>query len=140
MEFACCLVLHPILLTLESGCRVQHDVLGASLHILGPARQPRHCVVKSGLFPFVAWWGFRVIGISVNRQQKLHQLLKCAYIQLRRCVIYLCDRVPTQILYSNSLSFPRPTADFPCTSLMNSRCFICTFSSKEQNLEILRQI
>ena len=42
VQFASCLILLPVFLTLQFGGSVQHDILGGTLDILGPAGQPRH--------------------------------------------------------------------------------------------------
>ena len=68
LQLAGLLVLLPVLLALELGRRVEHDVLDLVLDVLRPGRQPRHRVVVLDLLPAVSLRGFghvRVLG-AVN--------------------------------------------------------------------------
>ena len=58
------LVLLPVLLPLQPGARVQHDIFYLTLDVLRPGRQPCHRVVVLDFLPLVAigrLWDFAVL-------------------------------------------------------------------------------
>merc|ERR1719186_918458 len=57
------LILLPILLPLQPGARVEHDVLDLPLDVFCPAGQPGNCVVVLHFLPLVTSWRLRNIRV-----------------------------------------------------------------------------